>query len=230
MSYLHPQRNKLALALDVDDLVEAMRIATELRPWFKVAKVGLELFAAVGPDAIGSLSDLGYDVFVDLKLYDIPTTVEKAARVIGSLGASYLTIHAQGGGDILKAGVAGLNDGAARAGMPTPTSLAITVLTSDNGAPAHILPKRVREAVESGCTGLVGAARDVHEARMLAPRLTIVVPGIRPEGSNPHDQARSATPDEAVRAGADLLVIGRAVTEAADPQAAAEALASSITA
>ncbi len=228
MSYLHPQRDKLAIALDVDDLVQAMRLATELKSWFKVAKVGLELFAAVGPDAIGSLTDIGYDVFVDLKLYDIPTTVERAARVIGSLGASYLTIHAQGGGDILKAGVHGLNDGAQKAGLPTPTSLAITVLTSDNGAPAHILPKRVREAVEAGCTGLVGAARDVHEARLLAPRLTIVVPGIRPEGSNTHDQARSATPAEAISAGADLLVIGRAVTQADDPQAAAEDLANSI--
>src|SRR5262245_6340826 len=90
-------RQRLALALDVDDLVAANRLAKELRPFFGVAKVGLELFTAVGPDAIGSMLELGYRVFADLKLHDIPNTVEHASRVLGSIGVSYLTMHAHGG-------------------------------------------------------------------------------------------------------------------------------------
>jgi len=218
-------RDHLALALDVDDLVEALRLARDLQPWFGTAKVGLELFSAAGPEAIGTLHELGYAVFLDLKLHDIPTTVHKAARVLGSLGVSMLTLHAQGGAVMLRAGVEGLAEGAANAGLPTPTALAVTVLTSDDEAPPHILPKRVAAAIEARCGGIVCAAADVHHARQLGPRLTIVVPGIRPEGMPRHDQARAATPREAMDAGADLLVIGRAVTQAPDPAAAADALA-----
>src|SRR4051794_34764917 len=105
-------KDKLALALDMDDLVVALRVAKELQPFFGVAKIGLELFSASGPDAVVRLTDLGYDVFLDLKLHDIPTTVEKAARVIGSLGAKYLTIHATGGPVMLRAGVEGFRAGA----------------------------------------------------------------------------------------------------------------------
>ncbi len=214
-------RAMMALALDLDDLVEALRLARLLRPWFGVAKVGLELYSAAGPDAITSLTAAGYDVFVDLKLLDIPTTVHKAARVLGSLGARYLTIHARGDVPMLKAGVDGLLDGAAAAGLPTPYPLAVTVLTSDDTAPPHVVPHRIALAVESGCAGIVCAASDVREAKELAPRLKAVVPGIRLQGSAAHDQARPATPAEAVAAGADLLVIGRVVTEADDPAAAA---------
>jgi orotidine-5'-phosphate decarboxylase len=221
-------RSKLALALDVDDLVVALRLARELRPWFGTAKVGLELFSTVGPDAVTALSELGYDVFCDLKLHDIPTTVNRAAKVLGSIGASYLTLHAQGGAAMLRAGVDGLAEGAAQAGLDAPIALGVTVLTSDGGAPPHILPKRVLSAVEAGCGGLVCAASDVREARQYAPRLRIVVPGIRPSGAPAHDQARAATPRDAVEAGADLLVIGRAVTAADDPVAAAAAIAADI--
>jgi orotidine-5'-phosphate decarboxylase len=221
-------RRRLALALDVDDLVEAHRLATSLRPWFGVAKVGLELFSSGGPDAIGSLRDLGYQVFLDLKLFDIPTTVNRSTRVLGSLGVEYLTLHALGGVDMLRAGVEGLHDGAERAGLPTPTSLAVTVLTSDDSAPPHIVPNRVRLALEGGCGGLVLAAEDLQTARELAPRLTRVVPGIRLAGGAQHDQARAASPQEAVANGADLLVIGRAVTKADDPRAAAAAIAAAI--
>ena len=221
-------RDRLALALDVDDLVEAIRIGRLLRPWFGTAKVGLELFSAAGPESIGAFADLGYRVFLDLKLHDIPTTVHRAARVIGALGADYLTLHAQGGVPMLRAGVDGLAEGAERAGLAPATALAVTILTSDGDAPEHILPKRVGAAVESGCGGIVCAASDVRDAALFAPRLTIVVPGIRPEGVAHHDQARAATPREALDAGADLLVIVRAVTEASDPCAAAESLVSSI--
>lgn len=221
-------RQKLALALDLDDLVAAGRLAKELRPWFGVAKVGLELYSAVGPDAITALRDMGFEVFADLKLLDIPTTLNRASQVLGSLGASYVTMHAFGGVPMLRAGVAGLRDGAVNAGLPEPIALAVTVLTSDGDAPPHILPKRVGIAVEAGCGGIVCAADDLRDAGQYGPRLVKVVPGIRPEGTDADDQARTSTPRQAIEAGADLLVVGRAVTQAQDPARAAAALAADL--
>jgi orotidine-5'-phosphate decarboxylase len=221
-------RDRLAIVLDVDDLVLAQRLARQLKPWFGVAKVGYELYAASGPEAVTGMVDEGYAVMLDLKLHDIPTTVRKAARVLGALGASYLTMHAHGGPVMLRAGVDGLRDGAEAAGLPAPVALAVTILTSDAGAPPHILGRRVMTAVEGGCGGVVCAASDVHEAKELAPRLLAVVPGIRPASSDHHDQARAATPQQALAAGADLLVIGRAVTAAPDPARAAADLFESL--
>lgn len=222
-------RQALALALDVDDMVEAARLARELRPWFGVAKVGLELYSAVGPDALGSLLDLGYRVFVDLKLHDIPTTVGRAARVVGALGASYLTVHAHGGTAMLRAAVEGFTEGALAAGLEPGIVVAVTVLTSDTSAPPHIVPKRVQVALEAECGGIVCAASDLHEVRELAPRLTTIVPGIRPAGAPRHDQGRVATPREALDLGADVLVIGRSVTRADDRPAAAQAIVDELT-
>jgi len=223
-------RDRLVLAIDVDDLVLAVRMARELKPWFGVAKVGLELFSAAGPEAVLAIADEGYDVFLDLKLHDIPTTVSKAARVAGELGARYLTLHAIGGAVMLRAGVNGFHEGASRAGLRTPTAVAVTILTHDSDAPPHILGKRVASAVEAGCGAMVCAAADVAEAKQLAPRLLAVVPGIRFVGGDPHDQTRAATPVQAMAAGADLLVVGRAVTAAADPAAAAASLVDGLTA
>jgi orotidine-5'-phosphate decarboxylase len=216
------------LVLDVDDLVEASRIARQLAPWFGVAKVGLELYSAAGPDAVTALIDSGYRVMLDVKLHDIPTTVGKAARVLGALGASYLTMHASGGVPMLRAGVEGLAEGAARAGLSPPVALAVTILTSDGGAPPHILGNRVRNAVEARCGGVVCAAADLHEVRQLAPSLVTVVPGLRMPGTASNDQARVATPRAAFDAGADLLLIGRTVTASPDRAAAAAALIQSL--
>jgi orotidine-5'-phosphate decarboxylase len=221
-------RSRLALALDVDDAVEAQRLAGELAPWFGVAKVGLELFSAAGPRVVQMLIDDGYEVFLDLKMADIPTTVRKAARVLGALGVSYLTLHAFAGPAVLRAGVEGLTEGAELAGLPIPSALAVTVLTSDGDAPPHILGKRVAAAVEARCAGVVCAASDVREAKQLAPRLMAVVPGLRPPGYPAHDQVRSATPAEALANGADLLVIGRAVTASKDRAGAASELVDSL--
>jgi orotidine-5'-phosphate decarboxylase len=221
-------RDRLALALDVDDLVEATRLARELQPWFGVAKIGLELFAANGPDAVMAISKYGYKIFLDLKMHDIPTTVGKAARVVGAIGVSYMTMHAFGGVPMLRAGVEGLAEGAARAGLDPPIALAVTILTSDIGAPAHILGNRVHTALEARCGGVVCAASDIREAKQLAPNLTVVVPGLRMRGDETHDQARAATPRSAIDTGADLLVIGRSVTGAADRKAAAAALVESL--
>lgn len=216
--------DRLALALDVDDLVLALRLGRQLKPYFSVAKVGLELYTAAGPEVIGMLNELGYRVFLDLKLHDIPNTVHRAGRVLGALGVSMVTMHAHGGVSMLQAGVEGLLEGAANAGLAEPWSLAVTVLTSDADAPAHIMPKRVLVAAEAGCTGIVCAAADLHDAHTYAPRLKRVVPGIRLAGSDAHDQARAATPRDAFDGGADLLVVGRTVTGASDMVAAAERL------
>jgi orotidine-5'-phosphate decarboxylase len=217
-------RDRLALALDVDDVVVARRLARELSPWFATVKIGLELFSAAGPDVVQQMIDDGYRVFLDLKLADIPNTVNKAARVLGALGVSYLTMHAFAGAAMLRAGVDGLGEGAARAGLPTPAALAVTVLTSDADAPPHILGQRVAVAAQARCAGVVCAASDVAEAKLLAPNLLAVVPGIRPLGVPSDDQTRAATPAEALAAGADLLVVGRAVTSAPDREAAAAAI------
>lgn len=222
-------RRRMALALDVDDVVEARRLARSLRPWFGVAKVGLELFSAAGPEAIEAMVGDGFAVFADLKLLDIPTTVNKSARVMGSLGVSYLTVHTRAGVDHLRAGVEGVAEGAAAAGLAAPTCLGITVLTSE---PADLgaLEQRVGIVLAAECGGLVCAASDLERVRSLAPDVVTVVPGIRPIGVGVDDQARPATPRSAIESGADVLVIGRAVTHADDPIAAAIAIATEVAA
>jgi orotidine-5'-phosphate decarboxylase len=221
-------REQLAISLDVDDLVEARRLAKELQPYFGVAKVGLELFTAVGPDIVGIIADHGMKVFLDIKLHDNPAIVDRAARVMGSIGVSYLTLHAFGGAPMLRAGVDGLREGAARAGLEAPKAIAITILTGDSEAPPYILGNRVRTAVEGGCDGIVCSPQDIREAKQLAPRLQAVVTGVRPNGSPEDDFEVASTPESATSAGADLLVLGRAITGASDRLAAAEQLVASI--
>ncbi len=223
-------RERLAISLDTDDLVAANRLAQAMRPYFGVAKIGLELFSAAGPDAIGSMRELGYQVFLDLKLYDIPTTVNRAATVLGALGVDYLTLHAHGGVDMLAAGVQGLRHGAEQAGLDVPDRA--------GGHGPHerrqrTAPHRAQpgpgHAVESGCGGLILAAADLQTARELAPRLRRVVPGIRLPGDPVHDQARSATPKHAAAAGRGPAGDRpRRTTQATDPVAAAAAIAAAI--
>jgi orotidine-5'-phosphate decarboxylase len=221
-------RDHLALALDVDDLVVALRLARRLRPWFGVAKVGLELFGAAGPETVSALTVEGYRVFLDLKLHDIPTTVRRAARVLGGLGVTFATAHTQGGEAMLRAAVSGMAEGASAAGGPAPCVLGVTVLTSDPEAPPGVLAARSGLAASAGCGGLVCAAADLAVTRAAAPGLLTVVPGIRPTGTPTDDQARAATPAAAMAAGADILVIGRAVTGAEDPEAVAAAVADEV--
>ena len=221
-------RSRLALALDVDDLVEAGRLGRKMLPWFSVAKVGLELFSASGPEAVGAFVDQGYEVFLDLKLHDIPTTVGKASRVLGSLGVSYVTVHSSGGVDMLAAAVDGLNEGASAAGLTPPMVLAVTVLTSDLEAPESLLQERLGYAIEADCGGVVCAASDLQKVSSTAPELLSVVPGIRPEGVAANDQGRPATPREAIKEGAGLLVIGRAVTSSSEPEKAAASIAAEV--
>ena len=221
-----PGRDRLALALDVDDLAAAVALADRLQPWFGVVKVGLELFAAAGPAAVEKLAAPDRRIFLDLKLHDIPTTVGKAARQAGRLGVTYLTLHTAGGVDMLRAGVEGLEAGAADTGADRPVALGVTVLTSDPDASAFAV--RLEAAVAGRCGGVVCSARELPVVKERSALLA-VVPGIRLPGGPTHDQARVGTPAGAIAAGADVLVIGRAVTAAEDPEAAAAALSAAVT-
>lgn len=221
-------RDRLALGLDVSSLEEATPLARRLRPWFAVAKVGLELYVSEGPRAVTAMRNLGYDVFADLKLHDIPTTVERAARAAGRLGVRYLNVHAAAGPEVVRAFVDGFLSGAGEAGEPDAVPLGVTVLTSDPDVSAF--DDRLRTATGAGCRGVVCSALEVASVKARHPGLVCVVPGTRPEGADHHDQARTATPAEAAAWGADLLVMARVVTRADDPEAAAAAVAREVAA
>lgn len=221
-------RDRLAIALDTGDLDTAVSIAKAVQPHIGVAKVGLQLFSAAGHQAVRAMQDLGMSVIIDVKLHDIPNTVYGASTVLGSLGARYLTVHAAGGTAMLKEAVRGLSEGADKAGLPTPLVFAVTVLTSDPEATPELLRERLSVTVAAGCGGVVCAATDLSVIKGAAPDIVTLVPGIRPLGAATHDQSRVATPAEAIRNGADLLVIGRAVTAADDPATAAESIAAEV--
>ena len=212
-------RDRLAVALDVDDLDRAVEMAVRVAPWFGVAKVGLELWAAAGPPAVERLQQAGLSVFCDLKLHDIPTTVGRASRVIGRLGVSYVTLHAAGGEAMLRAGAEGLAEGASEAGVRAPCALGVTVLTSEPDASPF--DARLALAVASGCGGVVCSVQELGRVKSQHPGLVAVVPGIRPKGSDVDDQARVGTPGDVARSGADVLVVGRPVTAAVSPEDAA---------
>jgi orotidine-5'-phosphate decarboxylase len=213
-------RDRLVLVLDTDELDSARRLVERLGRWFGIAKVGIELYAAAGAVAFDVVHDAGLRVFADLKLHDIPTTVERAARVLGRRGVDFLNFHAAGGPDMLRAGVEGLREGA-RDGRTQPIALGVTVLTSDHDT--HGFEERLGWSREAGCDGVVCAASEIVEAH--AAGLRTMVPGIRLDGQSVDDQARVATPEHAIADGADWIVIGRAVTRAPDPEAAAAAVA-----
>ncbi|MBS1148628.1 MAG: pyrF [Myxococcaceae bacterium] len=231
-------KNRLALAADLP-LPEALAIYAKVAPFVGVAKVGLSLFVEHGPAAVKAFVDQGARVFLDLKLHDIPNTVELAAARAGALGAAYLTVHASGGKAMLEAAVRGSAEGAAKAGKSAPVILAVTVLTSMDQA--ALAATGVEVSVEAqvgrlaalaalaGAGGLVCSVREVGAVRMIVgPSMVLCTPGIRLAGAAQDDQARVDTPEAAVRAGSNLLVIGRPIYEAADPAKAAEAILASI--
>ena len=195
---------RLAIALDVDDLDLARLMADAVHPWMGVAKVGLELYSTAG----AAMIDRGYEVFADLKLHDIPTTVGRAASKLGRTGVRWLTVHTVGGFDMLQAGVEGLAEGSDGAAQV----LGVTILTSDADRSKDVLEKRVALARDAGCGGVICSAADIPVVKEVAPELKRVVPGIRLPGSSHDDQASVATPEAAIAAGASILVIGRAVT------------------
>jgi len=217
-------RNPLIVAADVSDLAAAESLGERLAGMVAFVKVGLELFTAHGPDAVRAVRAHA-PVFLDLKLHDIPTTVGRAARNAGRLGAGLLTVHALGGVPMMRGAVEGAAKGAADAGVEPPDVVAVTVLSSLGGESLASPASLAFEAVSAGCAGVVVSGHDVEAVReAVGDEPILVVPGIRPAGSPNGDQVRVLTPVEALAAGADYLVIGRPITAAADPSAACRAI------
>ena len=215
-------RNPLIVAADVSDAAAAEGLARSLTGRVAMIKVGLELFTAVGPEAVRGVLPHA-PCFLDLKLHDIPATVGAAARNAGRLGASLLTVHGLGGPDMVRAAVDGAREGAQEAGVPAPDVVAVTVLSSLAEAAGASPASLAFEAVTSGARGAVVSGDDVKDVReALGEEPLLVVPGIRPGGHGSNGHARVLTPVEALDAGADYLVIGRPITRASDPVAAAE--------
>jgi len=220
--------NRICAALDLPDPRSAAQLASRLAGHVGLFKIGLELFVAHGPAAVEAIRSFGLPIFLDLKLHDIPQTVESAARGAAALGVQYVTVHASGGPKMIEAARRGLGD--------RTKLLAVTVLTSLGadeqralGMPADAVPRLARVAIDAGADGLVCSPLEVGELRQkLGPKPLLVVPGIRPAGSAKGDQQRTGTPAEAVRAGASILVIGRPLRDAPDPAAAADAISAEI--
>lgn len=217
-------RDRLVLPLDVEDLAEAEAMAARVGPWFGIAKVGYELYAAAGPEVFDRLHARGFRVFCDLKLHDIPTTVERGARVLARHGVEFMNAHAAGGEEMLRAFVAGADEGARDAGVHAPTTLAVTVLTSDPDASSF--STRLEAARNAGCAGVVCSGLEIATAH--AAGLATMVPGIRPTGADHQDQARVVTPATAITQGAEWLIIGRPVTRAEHPEAVAASIAAEV--
>jgi orotidine-5'-phosphate decarboxylase len=219
-------RDRLIVALDLPDVDAARRMVQELEGIVTFFKVGLALQLAPGvQEFIQGLIASGKKVFLDYKYYDVPETLKKAVSQAARLGVSFLTVH--GPGDLIRAAVSGRGQGSLKL-------LAVTVLTSmDAGDLAEmgyadtsvegLVLVRARKALEAGCDGVVASGQEAKKIKELSePRnLLIVTPGIRPEGYPQDDQKRTSTPSAAILAGADYLVIGRPITEAANPQEAA---------
>jgi orotidine-5'-phosphate decarboxylase len=229
-------KDRILVALDTPDVDRAVRLAGELAGRVGGLKIGLELFVSTGPDGVARLRDEGLEIFLDLKLHDIPNTVAGAAAAAASLGVTYLTVHALGGDEMIRRGVEAANEGAAAAGHPAPILLAVTILTSHDeaslgrigiaGPSADAVPRLTRLARDAGAGGVVCSPLEVASVRRVFPEGVLVVPGIRPRGAGPagDDQARTAEPARAVRDGADRIVVGRPITGSDDPRAAAEAI------
>ncbi len=191
-------------------------------------KIGLELFTAHGPAAVLRLRDYG-PIFLDLKLHDIPNTVERAARNCARMGVTILSVHALGGEAMVAAALRGAAQGAEGSGHPLPTIAAITVLSSLGGESLASPASLAFEAMSAGATAAVVSGEDVSIVReVVGEAFCLIVPGIRPPGSNGHDQVRILTPEEAVERGADHLVIGRPITDSHDPAGAARSILATI--
>lgn len=222
-------RQRLIVALDVSTAAAARKIVAAVGDSAFTYKVGMQLYTAEGPSVVRDLVASGRRVFLDLKYHDIPNTVAAAVGEAAALGVSMLTVHAAGGGKMLRAAVE------AAAAKPVLKVLAVTVLTSmaehdlqTIGIRDHVVDQVLRLAalaLEDGCHGVVASAREASQLRdRLGDDFAIVTPGVRPAGVSHGDQARVVTPEEAIAAGATHIVVGRPITDAADPAAEARAI------
>ncbi len=236
-------RERLIVALDVPNAPEARKSVAAIGDSAQIFKIGKQLFTAEGPRVVRDLVASGREVFLDLKFHDIPNTVAGAVKAASELGVRMLTVHASGGMRMLRAAVEAAQTSWPR---PSPTSqatrpmiLAVTVLTSLNdedmteiGVSGRVLDQALRLAAlarMAGCDGVVSSAKEVREIRReLGAGFAIVTPGIRPAGDAKGDQERVVTPAEAISAGASHIVVGRPITAAADPAAAARRIVQEI--
>lgn len=224
---------RLCFALDVTDVDAALAFVDALGDDVDVFKIGLELFVACGPGVVRAVRGRGKDVFLDLKLHDIPNTVAAATKRAIDLDVGYLTLHATGGPSMLAAAAA------AAAGSST-TLLAVTALTSLSddellrsghvGGAATLVPQLAQLAAECGVGGVVCSPLELQAVRRVAPSLTIVTPGVRGAGDHKGDQTRTMSARDAAAAGSDVLVVGRPIAQAPDPRAAARRLKADIAA
>jgi orotidine-5'-phosphate decarboxylase len=226
--------NPVYVALDTTDLDYARQLAERVRPHVGGLKLGLEFFTACGPEGVRAFTDMGLPVFLDLKFHDIPNTVAGACRAAASLGVSITNVHAQGGAAMMRAAL-----DAVKAVNPATRLIAVTMLTSlsDEDLPTvglipPVADQVLRLAALTQACGLDGVVCSAHEIerlrRELGPDFLLVVPGIRPAGAAVGDQRRVMAPREAMDAGAGALVIGRPITAAPDPVAAARDIAQSL--
>ena len=213
-------RDRLIIALDVGTRAEAISLAVTLAPFAAWMKIGLQLFAAEGPDLLRAIRETGAKIFLDLKLHDIPNTVARAVESAVGLNVQMLTLHLCGGSEMIRAAISVAPDHL--------LLLGVTVLTSANSETLHeigmtddVSQQVVRLAkigADCGIGGVVASAREIRALRKEIDRnVKLVIPGIRPPGSEEHDQKRTMAPAEAIAAGADYLVVGRPITAAPDP-------------
>lgn len=230
-------KEKLIVALDVDSADEARRLFERLREEAGMFKVGSRLFTSAGPDFVRGLVRDGARVFLDLKFHDIPNTVAGACREAVRLGVALFNVHAAGGGEMLRRAAEATNEEAARLGVAKPNLIAVTVLTSadarvleETGVSAESVEAQVRRlarlADASGLDGVVASPHEIVPVRNEVSRspFLVVTPGVHPSAAAYEDQKRVMSPSEAVRAGADFVVVGRAILNADDPASAARAV------
>jgi orotidine-5'-phosphate decarboxylase len=217
---------RLIVALDVPSAEEAVRLAKRVAPAVAGFKVGLELLSGPGPATVAAVAEIGNPVFVDAKLHDIPATVRRAARALAGFGGRWLTVHALGGKAMLEAAIEGFGSGVVA--VTVLTSLDATTLTETGitRSPGKLVSRLARLAAQTGCEGVVCSVQELGVVAEVASDLATFTPGIRPHDGGRDDQRRVATPEEALRRGADYLIVGRPITRAKDPLEAAIALAS----
>ena len=237
---LKTAKDKLIVALDVDSADRALDLFDALRDVVGMFKIGSQLFTAAGPDIVRRIVAKGGRVFLDLKFHDIPNTVAAAGVEATRLGVSIFNVHASGGAEMMRRTAEAVSETAEREGLPKPKVIAVTLLTSlddealkqigISGDARTVVANLARAAATCGLDGVVASPQEIQIIRDAVPNpdFIIVTPGIRPDSVATDDQRRVMTAGEAIRAGADYLVVGRPILKALDPVAAANAIVAEI--